>query len=208
MTITFDPFTHLAIATATYTDPGVDTHTASFDWGAFGATTDKAASGGSVADSRTLPNGCFTITVVVTVKDSDGQTGSKTGTFAGSADAYAVTFEAPIKDNERNVTKYGNVVPVKVRITSSCTGASITTPRALLDRRQGFLRLDVDEGTNVVATSVSAADTDNRMRLNGAGYIYNLSTKGFTAGSDYTLRVRLGASDGLIIQSAVLQPKK
>jgi hypothetical protein len=59
-----------------------------------------------------------------------------------------------------------------------------------------------------MASSVSAADTDNRMRPNGSGYIYNLSTKGFTAGSDYTVRVRLGATDGPIIQSAVLQPKK
>ena len=59
-----------------------------------------------------------------------------------------------------------------------------------------------------MATSVSNADTDNRMRLNGGGYIYNLSTKGFTAEADYTIRVRLGATDGPIIQSAVLQPKK
>ena len=46
------------------------------------------------------------------------------------------------------------------------------------------------------------------MRLNGGGYIYNLSTKPLIQGKDYTLRVRLGSTTGPILQSAILQPKK
>ena len=57
-----------------------------------------------------------------------------------------MTFEAPIKDNERNVAKYGNVVPVKVRTTGSCTGAAITTPQLYLTVVKGPFD-DVDEGT-------------------------------------------------------------
>jgi hypothetical protein len=209
VSITFDPVTHLAVATATYGDVGTaDTHTATFAWSAGSpASVTKAATGGSVADGRTLPNGCYTLSVTVTITDDDDGATSKTGTYAGSADAYAISFEAPIKDNERNVTKWGNVVPIKVRIVSSCTGAAVTSPALYLTVVKGSYD-NIDEGTNVMATSVSSADTDNRMRLNGNGYIYNLSTKGFSAGSDYTVRVRLGGTDGTIVQSAVLQPKK
>jgi hypothetical protein len=209
VSIDFDSLTHLAIATATYSDVGTaDTHMASFAWSVGGSTpVSKPASGGTVADSRVLPNGCFTLTVTVTITDDDGGAATKVGTYAGFADAYAVTFEAPIKDNERNVTKWGNVVPIKVRIVSSCTGTSVTTPQLYLTVVKGSYDT-IDEGTNVMAASVSSADTDNRMRLSGGGYMYNLSTKGFTVGSDHTIRVRLGATDGPIIQSAVLQPKK
>ena len=45
------------------------------------------------------------------------------------ADAYTARFKAPIKDNERNIAKYGNVVPVKVELASNCyPGTTITTP--------------------------------------------------------------------------------
>jgi hypothetical protein len=209
VTITFDPFTHLAIATATYTDPGQDTHTATFDWGAFGVTTDKPASGGVVADSRVLPNGCYTLTVTVTVKDSDGATGAKSATLIGSADAYVTAFEAPIKDNERNIAKYGNVVPIKVRITSSCSGAAITSPTLFITIAEGNVADVLPDTTPViVAESVSNADTGAQMRVNGSGYMYNFSTKVLTQGKDYTIRIRVGSITGPIIARALFQPKK
>ena len=60
----------------------------------------------------------------------------------------------------------------------------------------------------IVVESVSNADTDNQMRVNGGGYIYNLTTKNLQAGQDYTIRIRSGSSTGPIILAALFQPKK
>lgn len=65
----------------------------------------------------------------------------------------------------------------------------------------------IDDTPNLVAESVSNADTGTLMRTSGGMYIYNPSTKSLSAGNDHTLRVRLGSSTGPIILRA-LQPKK
>jgi hypothetical protein len=124
-----------------------------------------------------------------------------------SADAYAASFQAPIKDNERNIAKYGNVVPVKVILLSSCSGASITSSALFITIHEG-LNGEYIEDTNIVATSVSGADTGTQMRISGGGYIYNLSTAGYKAGKDYAIRIRTGSPTGPVILQAVLQPKK
>jgi hypothetical protein len=114
-----------------------------------------------------------------------------------------------IRDNERNIAKYGNVVPVKLALTSTCSGATITTPNLFLTYVEGNVGDDQRDGSaNVVAESVSNADTDNQMRLSGSQYMYNLTTKGMQAGKDYTVRVRVGSSTGPVIKSALFQPKK
>ena len=51
-----------------------------------------------------------------------------------------------------------------------------------------------------------AADSGNQMRVNGGGYIYNLSTKPFTTGVDYTVRIK--TADGTIIGRAVIRTSK
>ena len=66
----------------------------------------------------------------------------------------------------------------------------------------------IDDSPNMVAESVSNADTGTQMRTSGGMYIYNLSTKSLKAGSDYTLRVRSGSSTGSVILKALFQPKK
>jgi hypothetical protein len=67
---------------------------------------------------------------------------------------------------------------------------------------------EIIESTNVVAESVSAADSGGQMRVADGMYLYNLATKSMTAGKDYTVRIRLGDAAGPIILAAVLQPKR
>ena len=60
----------------------------------------------------------------------------------------------------------------------------------------------------IIATSVSAADTGTLMRPNGNGYIFNLSTKSMKVNQEYTIRVRVGTTSGPIVERALFQPKK
>ena len=92
-------------------------------------------------------------------------------------------------------------------LVSSCTGAAITTASLYITLTPGLNGEFIDD-TNIVAESVSSADTGNLMRLNGGGYIFNLTTKGLTQGTDYAVRIRSGSSTGPIILQAILQPKK
>ena len=213
VTVTFDPIMHLATATASFTDPGkLDNHTAVVTWSAAGTgalvTVVETMGNGSVTGKITLPTGCYpTLAATIVVTDKDLGVGSATGALVGSADAYAASFQAPIQDNERNIAKYGNVVPIKVSLISSCTGAAVTSASFYITLTPGLNGEFIDD-TNVVAESVSAADTGNLMRLNGGGYIFNLTTKGLTQGTDYAVRIRSGSSTGPIVLQAILQPKK
>jgi hypothetical protein len=208
-----DPVTGRATLTASFTDPGADS------WPSSGFTTSvngttSSAPGQSPITKPTmtaevqLPRGCFTYAVTATVVDDDGAGGSKTVTAAGT-DVYQVAFKDPIRDNERNLAKYGNVVPVKVLVSSACTGVAVTNVSLHLTLVEGNVTNDaIDDSPNIVAESVSNADTGTQMRMSGGMYLFNLSTKGLRQGSDYTLRVRSGSSTGSIILKALFQPKK
>ena len=108
--------------------------------------------------------------------------------FGSSADAYLAQFQAPIQDNERNLAKAGNVVPIKVSLTSQCSGAAVPNIPLYVATFAGNIGETID-GTSVVTDSVSNADTGQLMRANGSGYIYNLTTKPFTTGQDYTVQI-------------------
>ena len=90
-------------------------------------------------------------------------------------------------DSERNIAKYGNVVPVKVVLTNTCTGASVTNVSLYITLAKGAGD-EAIEDTNVIAESVSAADTGSQMRTADGMYIYNLATKNLSANSDWTIR--------------------
>jgi hypothetical protein len=127
-----------------------------------------------------------------------------------TSDIYAARFEAPIKSDERNIAKYGNVVPIKVTLASSCNpGATTTVPVLHLTIAPGNAT-DITPDTTpvIVAESVSSADAGTQMRVNGGGYIYNFTTKNLIAGQDYTIRVRVGSTTGAIIAKALFQPKR
>ncbi len=207
--LTFDPITGQATASFTFSDVGVeDTHAASFTWSVGDPSSDGVVSSGSVSDSRTLPPGCYTIDVTGTVTDDD--TGSDSVSIASGmqVDIYSINFAPPIKENERNIAKYGNVVPVKVRVTSSCTGNPVTGASLYVTYAMG-VGTSIDEISDTIATSVSSADgAGGLMRQADGMYIYNFTTKQLTQGQDYTLRIRSGSGTGTILTSAVLQPKK
>ena len=219
-TFTFDPVTHVAIASFDFADAGTaDVHVASYfiwtingvDQAASPATVSELNGSGTASNTRILPAGCNTISVRGYAVDDDGGVSAVqpiATTF--TADSYVASFKAPIKDNERNIAKYGNVVPVKVELASSCApGTTVTTPTLYFTIATGNVADIVpDDSPAIVVESVSNADTGTQMRVNGGGYIYNLSTKSLTQGKDYTIRIRVGAVDGPIILRALFQPKK
>jgi hypothetical protein len=211
--------TGVASASFSFADAGThDTHTASFLWGGVDASARNGSvtetnGAGTASDSRTLAPGCYTLTLTASVTDDDDGGSAAAPAFDGAngtqIDVPTVKFLPPIQDDTRNIAKYGNVVPVKVAISSSCNpGATITNVSLFLTYVQGSDPADVTDGNDSVAASVSAADSGNQMRLADGFYIYNFTTKPLSAGKDYTLRVRLGSSTGPILIDAVLQPKK
>jgi hypothetical protein len=213
----FDPVLGTATASFNFADVGwLDTHQASFfTWSAglagLKTVTEENAfpdATGTASEKRTFVPGCYNMTVTGTAKDNDGGMSAPLSIFSGSTTSvYANGFRPPIQDNERNIAKYGNVVPVKVMLTNPCTGASVTNVSLFVTTVQGA-GAEIIEDTNVVAESVSAADSGAQMRVADGMYIYNLATKSMTAGKDYTVRIRLGDAAGPIILAAVLQPKK
>jgi len=111
-------------------------------------------------------------------------------------------------DNQRNIVKPGNVIPVRVSLTSQCTGAAVTTPTLFIQLYKGNVFQETIDGTIVVTESVSNADTGQQLRVSGSGYIYNLSTKSLNTNQDYTIQITSGSLSGPVILSAVIQPKK
>ena len=217
----FDPLTGEAAASFLYADAGwLDTHAGStFRWsidpeGVFRSATlsqvehEPPDAIGKASDARTLPGGCHLLTVTGVARDDEGgESALLTIAENEQASVHAKGFRPPIMDNERNLAKYGNVVPVKVRIVDACTGAPVTGPELHITLHQGT-GSEVIESTNVVAESVSGADTGTRMRIADGMYVYNLSTKTLSAGKDYTLRIRPGSTASPWILQAVLQPKR
>jgi hypothetical protein len=211
-------------ASFNYSDVGwLDTHAgSSISWTVNGAsyaatsTVSAAADAldppqtGSVASSITLGPGCYTIAASGTVLDDDLDSSAvsfTTGFEETPLDVPTAAFLAPIKDNERNFAKWGNVLPVKVSLMSSCNPGQQLSANLYLSYIQGNSGETIT-GDEVITTSVSAADSGNLMRLNDSFYIYNFATKPLTAGKDYTLRVRYGSATGPILLAAVLNLKK
>ena len=205
-----DPVTGNASLSATFTDPGADEFSGGFTV-TYGTTTISVpgnVTGRTMTGAVKLPRGCFTYIVAATVTDDDGGTGTKSATYGGT-DVYQISFKDPIRGDERNIAKYGNVVPVKVLLTSSCSGAAVLTPELHLTIAKGVDVPDsVLDDVNVVVESVSNADSGTKMRTSGGMYIYNLSTKSLVQGTEYTLRVRSGSSTGPVLIKALLHPKK
>jgi hypothetical protein len=207
--------THQAKVTGNYADVGTqDSHKAKFAWTVSGGpgsvTRDNVVLvGGAFTDTLTLPTAsCYTITIAITITDDDTGTAGSTPASGFTADAYNVRFLAPIKDGERNLAKWGNVVPVKVELGKLCgAGGTDTSRRLFLTYAAGVG--DEIEGSETIATSVSNADTGNEMRVSGGSYIFNFTTKPLGPGKDYTLLVRADSSTmAPVIQRAVLRANK
>ena len=216
---TLDPVSGIATAGFDFSDLGwLDTHGPNlsfFTWSGLGnqmalVTEENIApnSTGHAAATRTISPGCYNLTVTGTAKDDDGGTSAPLAIYSNSATSvYGRGFRPPIMDSERNIAKYGNVVPVKVTLTNTCTGATVTNVSLYITLAKG-VGDEAIEDTNVIAESVSAADSGSQMRTADGMYIFNLSTKNLSANSDWTIRVRLGSTAGPVLLQAVLYPKK
>ena len=102
-------------------------------------------------------------------------------------------------------------MPIKVQLNSMCTGVAVTLPVLHITVVQGnYIEDDTAvEDPNLVAESVSNADTGTQMRNADSMYIYNFNTKTLkTPNVDYTIRIRSGGSTGPVILRALFQPKK
>jgi len=214
------PSTGVTTLSATFTDVGTpDT----FPSGGFTVTSgtgtptfvpgtivrSTGGGGGTMTATTRLPVGCYTMSVTASVTDDDAGTSSSPNRSYASTDVYAASFKEPIKDTERNIAKYGNVVPIKVQLNSSCSGQLISTPSLFITIADGNAAdIDPDSTPVIVAESVSSADSGTQMRMSGGMYIYNFATKTLTQGKDYTIRIREGSSTGPIILRALFQPKK
>ena len=162
----------------------------------------------SVADSLYLDPGCYSITVQMFVTDDDSGSSTSTKNFTG-LDFYQAAFQAPIKEDERNIAKYGNVVPVKVDLRSMCfPGTSVTNRTLHITIVSGDQTENDIVGDELIAVSVSNADVGTQMRVAGGGYLYNLSTRDMVKDKLYTIRIRDGSSTGPIILRALFLPKK
>jgi hypothetical protein len=163
---------------------------------------------GHASDTRTLGVGCHNLTVTGTAKDDDNGQSAPLAIHSNSTTSVAGrAFRPPIMDNERNIAKYGNVVPVKVVLTNSCTGATVTNVPLFITIAKG-VGDEAIEDTNLIAESVSAADSGSQMRTADGMYIYNLTTKSLQQNTNYTIRIRPYSTASPYILQAVLYPKK
>lgn len=130
--------------------------------------------------------GLGTTTVLCSVKDKAGNTGSKSFTvtvtygFGGFAD--------PV--TEGRTFNLGNTIPVKFVLTGASTGVSNA------DARLSATQVGAAKGAAPVTVVASgAANTGNAFRYSDGQYVFNLSTKTLTAGA-WRLRADLG--DGVL----------
>ena len=63
-----------------------------------------------MTDTMRLPSGCYagTIRATASVTDDDTGTGTSGQRTFDTQDVYTAAWKEPIKDNERNIAKYGN----------------------------------------------------------------------------------------------------
>ncbi|HEV8122588.1 MAG TPA: PxKF domain-containing protein [Candidatus Polarisedimenticolia bacterium] len=86
----------------------------------------------------------------------------------------------PINGDGTSIFKLGSTVPVKFQLTTPCVPTGTFTAKIFLAKITSDIL-----GSEVEATSTSAADTGNTFRYDASGdqYIYNLATKTFTNGN-------------------------
>jgi len=206
----FNPYSGLANASVSFSDPGwLDVVSSDFSGIADSATASfgPAASGpltGTFSTSQTY-TGCISDAISVRVSDDDGDYFDHTFAAADTLGRYTATFKAPLKDGYRNIAKLGNVIPVKIQVLD-CHGLPVTDRTLTIRLIKGDTTDETEAGAVVLdATSVSAADTDNVMRLADGFYIYNLATKGLATGTPFTILVKDGS---YLVNSALIELKK
>jgi hypothetical protein len=174
------------IQCGTFTDPGA---TASDICD--GNLTSSIVVTGSV---NTAAIGSYVITYKAT--DAAGNTGSATRTVKVIYDW--TNLEQPINLDGSSIFKLGRTVPCKFDLLGcSSTKTNLVAKLYLAKISNNIV------GTEIEPESTSNADTGNIFRNNGPGsYIYNLSTKGLSAGT-WQMRIDLGDGETHIVYFSI-----
>jgi len=125
--------------------------------------------------------------IAVDVADDDG--GTDQATLASGYTVYNIpsTILQPINyTGPRSMFKLGSTIPVRITV-KSCAGASVGN---LLPQVRLTMGDNIPDGTDLEPTSTAAPTVGTAMRYDatGAQYIYNLATKGLSAG-DWSVRI-------------------
>jgi hypothetical protein len=196
-TFVFNPFTGVANASISFSDPGwLDTVTAVWAGIVPGLNPTSAGPGaapgpltGTFSASNTFA-GCVNAAIGVGVSDDDGGSFSYQFAAANTLGAYTATFMAPLKDGARNIVKLGNVIPVKVDVLD-CHGIPVLNRTLQVWLVSGTSPEDIAAGENLTeGTSVSSADSGNQMRIADGHYMFNLATKGLKTGVPFTIIIK------------------
>lgn len=179
-------------------------------------SADQSASAGA---DLTVPNGRYLKVVVGFVRASTGESPILYDLSVNTAEtcSYSATFLQPLDGSSpsgevTNTIKNGRVVPVKVSIVDTCTGAALTDPEA--DVTIELTRvLGAPGGTDPVETyadaGASSAGTDS-FRFTDGFWIYNLDTKalGLIVGNTYRIDVYVGGTQVTVDSWALIRPTK
>jgi len=134
-------------------------------------------------------------TQTITATDNAGNTNTVTITYSVKY-AFSGILD-PINANGSSLFKAGSTIPVKFTLKDS-SGAYVSTANATVT----YAKLsDNVYGTDVEAISTSAATTGNVFRYDSTSnqYIFNMSTKGLTAGT-YRLTIKLDDGSSYPVQ--------
>jgi hypothetical protein len=142
----------------------------------------KPTSGSMFAPGKT--------TVTCTATDTCGNTATATFTVwvQFQAPAGSSFFLQPINPDGTSIFKLGSTIPTKFALTGTSAGITNLAAKLYVAKVSNLV-----DGSYVEAVSTAASDSGNTFRYDATGeqYIFNLSTKGMSAGT-WSLRADLG----------------
>jgi hypothetical protein len=155
----------------------------------------------SPASGGTFPLG--TTAVTCTAEDAAGNQATETFTvnvtYAWSGLLQPINGGSTLNDRADDTSsfKLGSTVPVKFRLTGGSAGIMGVTANIIVVKLDG-----TPDGTVVETSSTNTPDSGTTFRYDptNAQYIFNLGTKGLTAG-DYLVKIDLG--DGTTASNTV-----
>ena len=136
--------------------------------------------------------GLGTTTVTCSATDGAGNTGSATFKVTVTFQTGVPFFLQPLNNDGSSVFKLGSTVPVKFQLAGVSAGITNLSARILIAKVSNGI-----VGSELEATSTSAATTGNLFRYSADGnlYMFNLGTKGLSAG---TWQIRADLGDGVL----------